>query len=162
MIIASEEDRLQNLLPVRHSRMLESSSTFFRGTAVIQANDLAHAPSSGIVVQCCGDAHLLNFGGFATPERKFIFDLNDFEETFRAPFEWDVKRLVVSFVLTARWRGFSDARARDIATNAALAYRSEMAVAVKENTLDTWYATITWEDILRDVKDDPAVSKSPS
>jgi hypothetical protein len=104
MILASEVDRLKNLLPVRHSRMLESSFTFYRGAAIIQAQDLAHAPSSGIVVQCCGDAHLLNFGGFATPERKFIFDINDFDETFPAPFEWDLKRLVVSFVLAARWR----------------------------------------------------------
>ena len=159
MILASEGDRLKNLLSVRHSRMLESSFTFFRGTAVIQANDLAHAPSSGIVVQCCGDAHLLNFGGFATPERKFIFDINDFDETFPAPFEWDLKRLVVSFVLAARWRGFSDARARDIATAAALAYRTEMVIAVEENTLDTWYAAVTWEGILRDVKDDPALSR---
>jgi len=159
MILASEKDRLKNLLPVRHSRMLESSFTFFRGTAVIQADDLAHAPSSGIVIQCCGDAHLLNFGGFATPERKFIFDINDFDETFRAPFEWDLKRLVASYVLAARWRGFSDARARDIATAAALAYRTEMAIAAEENTLDTWYAAVTWEEILRDVKDDPTVSR---
>ena len=88
MIVASNEDRLENLVPVRHSRMLESPFTFYRGAAAVQANDLAHAPSSGIVIQCCGDAHLLNFGGFATPERKFIFDINDFDETFRAPFEW--------------------------------------------------------------------------
>jgi uncharacterized protein (DUF2252 family) len=159
MILASEVDRLKNLLPVRHSRMLESSFAFYRGAAIIQAQDLAHAPSSGIVVQCCGDAHLLNFGGFATPERKFIFDINDFDETFRAPFEWDLKRLVVSFVLAARWRGISDARARDIATAAALAYRTEVAISAKENTLDTWYATVTWEDILREVKDDPVASR---
>jgi uncharacterized protein (DUF2252 family) len=159
MIIASEENRLKNLVPVRHSRMLESALTFYRGAAVIQANDLAHAPSSGIVVQCCGDAHLLNFGGFATPERELIFDVTDFDETFRAPFEWDVKRLVVSFVLAARWRGFSDASARNIAINAALAYRTKMAIAAEENTLDTWYAAVTWKEILRAVRDDPVVSR---
>ena len=159
ILIADNKDRLENLIPVRHSRMLESPFSFFRGAAAIQANDLAHAPSSGIVVQCCGDAHLVNFGGFATPERQFIFDINDFDETFRAPFEWDLKRLVASFVLAARWRGISDARARDIATAAALAYRTEMAIAAEENTLDTWYAAVTWEDILHDVRDDPAVSK---
>ena len=159
MILASEVDRLKNLLPVRHSQMLESCFTFYRGAAIIQAQDLAHAPSSGIVVQCCGDAHLLNFGGFATPERKFIFDINDFDETFPAPFEWDLKRLVVSIVLAARWRGISDARAQDIATAAALAYRTEVAISAKENTLDTWYATVTWEDILREVKDDPVASR---
>jgi uncharacterized protein (DUF2252 family) len=158
-IVASDEDRLENLVPIRHSRMLESPFTYYRGAAAVQANDLAHAPSSGIVTQCCGDAHLLNFGGFATPERKFIFDINDFDETFRAPFEWDLKRLVGSFVLAARWRGISDARARDIATAAALAYRTEMAIAAEENTLDAWYAAVTWEGILRDVKDDPAVSR---
>ena len=158
-IVASNKDRLENLVPIRHSRMLESPLTFYRGAAIVQANDLAYAPSSGIVTQCCGDAHLLNFGGFATPERKFIFDINDFDETFRAPFEWDLKRLVASFVLAARWRGISDARARDIATAAALAYRTVITIAAKENTLDAWYAAVTWKGILADVKNDPAVSR---
>ena len=158
-IVASDRGRLENLVPIRHSRMLESPLTFYRGAAIVQANDLAYSPSSGIVTQCCGDAHLLNFGGFATPERKFIFDINDFDETFRAPFEWDLKRLVASFVLAARWRGISDARARDIATAAALAYRTEITIAAKENTLDAWYAAVTWKGILRDVKNDPAVSR---
>jgi uncharacterized protein (DUF2252 family) len=156
-IVASNGDRLENLVPIRHSRMLESPFTFYRGAAAVQANDLAYAPSSGIVTQCCGDAHLLNFGGFATPERKFIFDINDFDETFRAPFEWDLKRLVASFVLAARWRGISDASARDIAAAAALTYRTQMTISAKEHTLDAWYAAVTWESILRDVKDDPAV-----
>ena len=159
LIVASNEDRLENLIPVRHSRMLESPFSFFRGTAAIQAHDLAHAPSSAIVVQCCGDAHLLNYGGFATPERQFIFDISDFDETFRAPFEWDLKRLVASFVLAARWRGISDMRARDIATAAALAYRTQVAMAAEENTLDTWYAAVTWQGILRGVKGDVAVSR---
>jgi uncharacterized protein (DUF2252 family) len=159
MIMASDKGRVEKLVPTRHSRMLESPFTFFRGAAAVQASDLAHAPSTGILTQCCGDAHLMNFGGFATPERKFLFDISDFDETFRAPFEWDLKRLAASFVLAARWRGISDARARDIATTAACGYRGEMARAASENTLDTWYAAVTWEDILREVKDEPCVSK---
>jgi uncharacterized protein (DUF2252 family) len=139
--------------------MLESPLTFFRGAAAVQASDLAHAPSPAIAVQCCGDAHLLNFGGSATPERKFLFDINDFDETFRAPFEWDLKRLTASFVLAARLHGISDARARDIATTAARGYRSEIALAAAESTLDTWYAAVTWKDVLREVRDDPVISR---
>jgi uncharacterized protein (DUF2252 family) len=157
MMIASNKGRVEKLLPIRHSRMLESPFTFFRGAAAVQASDLAHAPSSGIATQCCGDAHLMNFGGFATPERRFLFDINDFDETFRAPFEWDLKRLTTSFVLAARWRGISDAHARDIATSAARGYCGEIARAAAENTLDTWYAAVTWKDLLRDVRDDPVV-----
>ncbi len=159
VIIASDKGRVEELVSIRHSRMLESPFTFFRGAAAIHARDLARAPSSGIVTQCCGDAHLMNFGGFATPERKFLFDISDFDETFHAPFEWDVKRLAASFVLAARWRGISDDRARDIATTAARCYHTEMTMAAEENTLDTWYAAITWEDILREVRDDPVVRK---
>jgi uncharacterized protein (DUF2252 family) len=158
IIIASNKGRVEKLLPIRHSRMLESPFAYFRGAAAVQASDLAQAASSAIVTQCCGDAHLLNFGSSATPERKFLFDINDFDETLRAPFEWDLKRLTTSFVLAARWRGISDARARDIATTAACAYRSEIALASAESTLDTWYAAVTWKDVLRDVRDDPTVS----
>jgi uncharacterized protein (DUF2252 family) len=126
LILASNRDRVTALVPVRHSRMLESPFTFYRGTASVQAYDLAHAPSSGIEVQCCGDAHLMNFGGFATPERRFIFDLNDFDETYPAPFEWDLKRLVASLVLAARW-SISESGAREIAEATARAYRERIA-----------------------------------
>lgn len=159
MIIASDKGRLDDLVPIRHSRMLSSPFAFFRGTATIQAHDLAFAPSTRILTQCCGDAHLLNFGGSATPERKFLFDISDFDETFQAPFEWDLKRLAASFVLAARWRGMSDAIARDLATTAVRDYRREITQAAAENTLDTWYAAVTWKDILRDVRHDPAVSQ---
>src|SRR5215472_15106398 len=157
IIIASNKGRVEKLLPIRHSRMLESPFTFFRGAAAVQASDLARASSSCIITQCCGDAHLMNFGGFATPERRFLFDINDFDETFRAPFEWDLKRLAASFVLAARWRGISDAHARDIATATVRGYCGEIAHAAAENTLDTWYAAVTWKDLLRDVRDDPVV-----
>jgi uncharacterized protein (DUF2252 family) len=160
IIIASDKGRVEKLVPIRHTRMLESPFTYFRGAAANQASDLAHAPSTGILTQCCGDSHLMNFGGFATPERNFVFDINDFDETFPAPFEWDLKRLAASFVLAARWRGISDHRATDIATTAARSYGSEIALAAGENTLDTWYAAVDWKDVLREVRDDPAASKS--
>jgi uncharacterized protein (DUF2252 family) len=147
LILASNRDRVTALVPVRHSRMLESPFTFYRGTAAVQAYDLAHAPSSGIEVQCCGDAHLMNFGGFATPERRFIFDLNDFDETYPAPFEWDLKRLTASLVLAARWRSISESGARDIAEATARAYRERIVASASEATLDTWYASVTWEGI---------------
>jgi len=115
LIKASNEGRLEELIPVRHGRMLESPFAFFRGSAAIQAYDLDRTPVSGIDVQACGDCHLMNFGGFATPERSLVFDINDFDETLHAPFEWDLKRLAASFVVAARWRGFRRAQARDIA-----------------------------------------------
>jgi uncharacterized protein (DUF2252 family) len=153
LIVASNEDRVAALVPVRHTRMLESPFTFYRGTAGVQAYDLVHAPSSGIEVQCCGDAHLMNFGGFGTPERTFIFDLNDFDETYPGPFEWDLKRLSASLVLAARWRGFSEGAARDIAEATARAYRERIAASAREATLDTWYAAVTWEGIRDQVAD---------
>jgi uncharacterized protein (DUF2252 family) len=147
LILASNEDRVAALVPVRHTRMLESPFTFYRGTAALQAHDLSYSPASGISVQCCGDAHLMNFGGFATPERQLIFDLNDFDETYPAPFEWDLKRLVPSMVLAARWRGFSESDAHDIAETTARAYRERILASADDATLDTWYSAVTWKEI---------------
>ena len=104
----SNERRLQQLVPIRFGRMLQSPFTFFRGSAAIMAADLASTPVSGITVQACGDAHLLNFGGFATPERRVIFDINDFDETLPAPWEWDIKRLAASVVIAGRDLRFSE------------------------------------------------------
>ena len=115
LIEASNKDRLENLIPIRHGRMVQSAFAYFRGTAAIQAYDLAGTPTSGIIVQACGDCHLMNFGGFATPERNIVFDINDFDETLPAPFEWDLKRLAASFVIAARWRGFTADQAREMA-----------------------------------------------
>ena len=98
LIKDSNEGRLENLVPIRHGRMLQSPFAYFRGTALIQAHDLKGTPTSGINVHSCGDCHLMNLGGFATPERTLVFDINDFDETLPAPFEWDVKRLAASFV----------------------------------------------------------------
>ncbi len=102
VILGAEKGRLEELLPIRHSRMLATPFTFYRGAAILQAADLGGAPSTDLTVWACGDAHLLNFGGFATPERKMVFDINDFDEVSIAPFEWDVKRLAASFVLGRR------------------------------------------------------------
>ena len=126
LIEASNKDRLENLIPVRHGRMVQSAFAYFRGTALIQAHDLKGTPSSGIIVHSCGDCHLMNFGGFATPERKLVFDINDFDETLPAPFEWDLKRLAASFVIAARWRGFPDDQAREMAVQTAASYRKSM------------------------------------
>ena len=116
----------ENLVPIRHGRMAQSAFAYFRGTAGVQAYDLAGTPTSGIIVQACGDCHLMNFGGFATPERTLVFDINDFDETLPAPFEWDLKRLAASFVIAARWRGFKDDQAREMAVQTATSYRESM------------------------------------
>ena len=115
LIEASNHGRLENLIPIRHGRMLQSAFAYFRGMALIQAYDLKGTPASGIIVHACGDCHLMNFGGFATPERNLVFDINDFDETLPAPFEWDIKRLAASFVIAARWRGFRTKEAKEIA-----------------------------------------------
>ena len=159
LLIESNDDRLLDLIPVRHSRMLESPFAFFRGSAVVQAHDLARTPTSGIEVQACGDCHLMNFGGFASPERNLIFDINDFDETHPGPWEWDVKRLTVSLVLAARWRGFSPAIALEAATAAAGNYRALMREYAGLATLETWYSQITFDDIAAAVQKDPKAAK---
>jgi uncharacterized protein (DUF2252 family) len=148
LIERSNEDRVEQLVPVRHSRMMESPFSFFRGSAILQTSDLAHTPASGIHVQACGDCHLLNFGGFATPERNLVFDINDFDETSPGPWEWDIKRLAVSLVLAARWRGFSPASARDAVSSAVARYQTQMNLYADMATLEIWYARNSWDDIL--------------
>jgi uncharacterized protein (DUF2252 family) len=147
LIEASNEDRLQNLIPVRHGRMVQSAFAYFRGTALIQAHDLKGTPSSGIIVHSCGDCHLMNFGGFATPERNIVFDINDFDETLPAPFEWDLKRLAASFVIAARWRGFPDDQAREMAVQTAASYRESMRKREGTGVLEAWYSRITVADL---------------
>ena len=148
LIEASNKDRLKNLIPVRHGRMLQSAFAYFRGTAAIQAYDLAGTPKSGINVHACGDCHLMNFGGFATPERTLVFDINDFDETLPAPFEWDLKRLAASFVIAARWRGFRPGQAREMAVQAVASYRESMRKRARTSVLEAWYSKITLEDVL--------------
>jgi uncharacterized protein (DUF2252 family) len=134
--------RLQELLPIRYGRMLVSPFTFFRGAANVMANDLGTAPRSGLTAQLCGDAHLANFGGFASPERSFVFDLNDFDETLAGPFEWDVKRLTASFEIAGRDRGFTDAQRRAAVLRVARAYRESMRDFAGKSNLDVWYARL--------------------
>jgi uncharacterized protein (DUF2252 family) len=153
IIEASNEGRMENLVPIRHGRMLQSPFAFFRGTAAVQAHDLAGTPSSGIVVQACGDCHLMNFGGFATPERNLVFDINDFDETLPAPFEWDLKRLAASFVVAARWRGFKEDQAREMAVIAAAAYRESMNDRMDMGVLEAWYSKMTFDDVKAEIGD---------
>jgi hypothetical protein len=148
LIEASNKDRLENLIPIRYGRMLQSAFAYFRGTAVIQARDLKGTPASGIVVHACGDCHLMNFGGFATPERNLVFDINDFDETLPAPFEWDLKRLAASFVIAARWRGFRRSQAREMAVQVVSSYRESMRKRAGTGVLEAWYSRITLDDVI--------------
>src|SRR5499427_6736316 len=160
LIEKSNKGRVQKLLPVRFSRMLESPFAFFRGTAVIQAHDLKGTPSAGIIVQSCGDCHLANFGAFASPERTLIFDINDFDETLPAPFEWDVKRLASSFVLASRWRNFKKKEGHRTSRAAVEAYRENMTAFAGMHTLDRWYAHVTVGDLIDRFRRDQELRKT--
>jgi uncharacterized protein (DUF2252 family) len=149
LLQAADLDRLTGLVPLRYGRMLVSPFTFYRGSAGIMAADLAGTPSTGINVQCCGDAHLANFGGFATPERHLVFEVNDLDETLPAPWEWDVKRLVASFALAARANGLSDSVGRDAAVAAARSYREHMRDFATMDVLDIWYARVDITELLK-------------
>lgn len=131
--------RLPGLIPVRYGRMIRSPFTFLRGSASLMAYDLASTPSTGEYVQACGDCHLMNFGLFATPERNLIFDMNDFDETLPAPWEWDIKRLAISFVVAARDGQHRSAEARQAALACVRAYRDKMAAYAKMSPLEVWY-----------------------
>jgi len=153
----SDADRIPGLIPVKYQRMAVSPFTFYRGAAIIQARDLANASVSGITVQACGDCHLANFGGFASPERVLVFDINDFDETFPGPWEWDIKRLGASLVLAARDRGFSKAVADDTVRAAASSYRERMAEFAELKVLDTWYTQIHIDALKEHFRKDPDV-----
>jgi len=155
----SDQGRVEELLPIRFTRMVESPFAFFRGSAVLQAHDLQGTPAAGITVQCCGDCHLMNFGGFATPERALAFDINDFDETHPGPFEWDVKRLATSFVLAARWRGFGKGDVKQTVRKAVAAYREAQLRYAEMSVLDTWYAKIAFDQLLKDAANDPTIAK---
>jgi uncharacterized protein (DUF2252 family) len=154
----SDADRIPGLIPVRYQRMSVSPFTFFRGSAIIQARDLATAKVSGITVQACGDCHLANFGAFASPERKFIFDINDFDETYPGPWEWDIKRLGASLILAARDCGFSKGNANDAVRAAAASYREHISEYADMTLLERYYAAVTYEDIQEYFRNDPDLS----
>src|SRR3954470_5753741 len=132
--------RVPELVPIRYGRMLDSPFAFFRGAAYIMAADLAHTPSSGLHAQLCGDAHLSNFGAFASPERELVFDINDFDETLPGPWEWDVKRLAASIAVAGRDRGFGDRQRRAMVRAAVGAYRTAMRRFSAMRNIDVWYA----------------------
>jgi uncharacterized protein (DUF2252 family) len=140
LLEASNQGRTETLVPIRHGRMLLSPFTFYRGAPAVMAYDLAHTPSSGIIVQLCGDCHISNFGMFASPERELVFDLNDFDETLPGPFEWDVKRTAASIVVAARNAGLSGKDARTAVRMALQLYREKITAFVAATHLDTWYS----------------------
>jgi uncharacterized protein (DUF2252 family) len=156
----SSRDRVESLLPIRYTRMSESAFAFFRGSAIVQAHDLQGTPTTGITVQCCGDCHLMNFGGFATPERLLVFDINDLDETLPGPFEWDLKRLATSFVLAARWLRFSNGEAKRAAQASASAYREAQLRNAEKSAVESWYAKVTYDHLLEQAGDDVALTTS--
>ena len=153
MLERSSEGRMPELIPIRYGRMMQTPFSFYRGAAAIMARDLSTTPTSGIRVQACGDCHLVNFGGFATPERKIIFDINDFDETLPAPWEWDVKRLAASFVVAGRNNGFKARQSREAALTCVRSYRTDMAKYAAMRALRVWYATIDVDEALATIGD---------
>ncbi len=139
--------RVQELVPLRYGRMLVDPFTFYRGSAYLMAADLASVPRTDLTVQLCGDAHLSNFGSFAAPDRRLVFDLNDFDETLPGPFEWDVKRMVASFAVAGRDREFDDAERRAVNAAAASSYREAMQELAQMGKLDVWYARLDVDEL---------------
>src|SRR5262245_481961 len=143
--------RVPELVPIRYGRMLVSPFTFYRGAAMIMASDLAATPRSGLMVQCCGDAHLSNFGAFASPERRLVFDINDFDETLPGPWEWDVKRLAASTLIAAQDNGFPGKDQQQVVLDTVQAYREAMAGFAAMKNLEVWYAHLDIEAALAEL-----------
>jgi uncharacterized protein (DUF2252 family) len=143
--------RVAELVPIRYGRMLVSPFAFYRGAALIMASDLAGTPRSGLSVQCCGDAHLSNFGVFASPERRLVFDVNDFDETLPGPWEWDVKRLAVSMLIAARQNDFAAKRQQRVVRDTVTEYRTAMRRFAEMSNLDVWYAHLDVDDTFREL-----------
>jgi uncharacterized protein (DUF2252 family) len=152
LLAGQEAGRVSELVPIRHGRMLVSPFTFYRGGALIMAADLARTPETGLSVQLCGDAHLSNFGAYASPERRLVFDINDFDETLPGSFEWDVKRLATSFVVAGTDNGFSSKVCRGLALTAVRNYREAMRAFAGQSILDVWYARLDVEDVATQYK----------
>ena len=156
LLLATEENRLPELLPIRHGRMASSPFAFFRGSAAQMAADLASTPCSGLRVQACGDAHLMNFGGFATPERNIIFDINDFDETLPGPWEWDLKRLAASIVVAGRHLRLSDNESARAAIATVRSYREHMIDYASMRALEVWYDRIDIERVIKEMPSEEA------
>jgi Uncharacterized protein conserved in bacteria (DUF2252) len=154
LLVGQAKSRVPELVPVRHGRMLVSPFAYYRGAALVMAADLAGMRSSGLRVQLCGDAHLSNFGAFASPERRLVFDLNDFDETLPGPFEWDVKRLVASMAVAGRDNGLGARKRRRVGLATAAAYRTAMREFAAMPIQNVWYAHLDVEEALTRLKSD--------
>jgi uncharacterized protein (DUF2252 family) len=152
LLLSQAENRVPELVPIRHGRMLVSPFTFYRGAALVMAADLASTPASGLRTQLCGDAHLSNFGAYASPERRLVFDINDFDETLPGPFEWDIKRLAASFVVAGRDNGFTRKQYRRAALAAAESYRTAIRTFATQPILTVWYAHLEMEQAIAEYK----------
>jgi uncharacterized protein (DUF2252 family) len=152
LLESQASSRVPELVPIRYGRMLVSPFTFYRGAALIMAADLAATPHSGLRVQLCGDAHQANFGVFASPDRRLVFDLNDFDETLPGPWEWDVKRLAASFALAGRENGYSAKERRAIVLDTVASYRTAMRQFAAMGALDVWYARIEVDQLMAEIR----------
>src|SRR5690348_6076091 len=159
--LLSEQDKTReaDLVPVRHGRMMVSPFTFYRGAATVMAADLGGTPVAGLEVQLCADAHLSNFGLFASPERLLLFDLNDFDETLPGPFEYDVKRMAASFTVAGRNNGFTKADTRAATLASVRAYREAMAGFAQMGTMDIWYAHLDEDEVMATIRRAVAATK---
>jgi uncharacterized protein (DUF2252 family) len=153
LIIESDKGRIQKLIPLRHGRMGRTPFTFYRGAALNMASDLSATPVSGINVQACGDAHLCNFGGFATPERNIIFSINDLDETLPAPWEWDLKRLAASFVVASRNNNLNESTARNAVLECVRSYRENMMIFSEMKTMELWHYSLGPDKLLAKLSD---------
>src|SRR6185437_4263176 len=160
LLVQQDRTREQDLVPVRHGRMMVSPFTFYRGAAKIMAADLKGTPTAGLRTQLCGDAHLSNFGMFASPERALLFDLNDFDETLPGPFEYDVVRMAASFTIAARNNGFTKADTRAATLASVTAYKDAMAQFAAMGTLEIWYTHLDEDQVMTGVRKAAAAAKS--
>jgi len=149
LLRAQDEDRMEDLVPIRWGRMSASPFAFYRGSAALMAADLAPLPRTGLTVQLCGDAHLANFGLYGSPDRTLLFDVNDFDETLPGPFEWDLKRLAASFVVATRHNGLGEDVARATALAAARSYREHISAYAEMRELEVWYSRVVADDLLQ-------------
>ena len=159
LLLSQDQSRVPELVPIRHGRMLVSPFTFYRGAALVMAADLHTTPTSGLWTQLCGDAHLSNFGAYASPERRLVFDLNDFDETLPGPFEWDVKRLGASLVVAGRETGFTKKQCRKITLSGVESYRTAMRAFATQTILEVWYAHLNIEEAVTEFKTTLSVHK---
>jgi uncharacterized protein (DUF2252 family) len=147
LLQATDKGRVERLVPLKYGRMLTSPFAFFRGSAILQAHDLKHTPHTGLQLPICGDAHLMNFGGYGTPERQLVFDLNDFDETHPGPWEWDLKRLVASLNVAARHLGFTAAQGDEAVASAVTSYQQHTAGFSQMDALSQWQTLITLDSV---------------